>query len=171
MGNTVDYKNIPGIYENTILNDRGRATTVITVESHVSACFGSIGVILTRSYTKLFSPCALVAYGIVRKIEIAGPITQLFTRHGGFYETLIRYKWKENPSYICDPDVAEKILRLIMDCSVYLKQTNEVEFKLDIKLTMLNLSKIISSENRSIFLNYSINIVNRRNKKINFMTS
>ncbi|XP_037298300.1 uncharacterized protein LOC119190439 [Manduca sexta] len=71
----------------------------------------------TASVTKLFFPDAVEAHRVVRRIVLDSELTQVFTGHGGFSEYLHRFKCKESPACLCDPDVQETVLRkLIAKC-------------------------------------------------------
>ncbi|XP_048481539.1 uncharacterized protein LOC125489547, partial [Plutella xylostella] len=73
----------------------------------------------TASVTKMFFPDAVEAYKLVRKIKPAGILTQVMTGHGGFSEYLNRFKCKESPSCICDPNCAETVEHVLLDCPVH----------------------------------------------------
>ncbi|KAJ2939998.1 hypothetical protein O0L34_g14030 [Tuta absoluta] len=117
--------------------------------------------------TKIFFPDVTTAYRVIRKFEPTFLSTQLLTGHGGFSEYLCRFKCKESPSCICDPNVNESVPHIIMECPAFGLDRFEIESKLDIKITADNIQCIMLDKRRKVFMNYCLKIignVNKRNK-------
>lgn len=65
--------------------------------------------------TKYFVPEAVAAYRIVRQFEQTQILTQILTGQDGLSEYLHRFKCKESPSCIFDPEVNETVLHIIAE--------------------------------------------------------
>ncbi|XP_063833265.1 uncharacterized protein LOC135082400 [Ostrinia nubilalis] len=85
----------------------------------------------TASTTKSFLPDAYTAYKFARKIGPTGMLTQILTGHGGFAQYLNRFKCRDNPSCICNPDCEETVLHLLTECPVHARERYDTETKLD----------------------------------------
>ena len=122
---------------------------------------------LTASVTKMFFPDAVAAYRSIRKITINATLAQIMTGHGGFSEYLCRFKCKENSSCTCDPEVAESVPHLLLDCPVYATERYDIENKLEIKLSKETVGEIMSGKERYKLIEYCTKICQRvinRNK-------
>ncbi|KAG6446893.1 hypothetical protein O3G_MSEX004674 [Manduca sexta] len=116
----------------------------------------------TASTTKLFFPDAAEAHRVVRKIVPDPLLTQVFTGHGGFSEYLHRFKCKESPACLCDPDVRETVPHLLLECTVHAKERWELEVRLGLKITIDSIPRIMKNKvDLSIFLKYCKIIVNK----------
>lgn len=122
----------------------------------------------TASVTKMFFPCAELAYKLCRKIPNSYMHTQIFTGHGGFSEYLCRFKRKESPACICDPSATESLAHIIIECPQFCKEKFELENLIDTKLNKINLPAIIADQTkREVFVKYCLKllkIVISRNK-------
>ena len=121
----------------------------------------------TASVTKLFFPSAVDAYRVIKKFTPTKHITQALTGHGGFSEYLHRFKCKENPACVCDPQQSESLPHVLTECPAFLKHRRSLEDKLNIDITPANLREIMESGSRNSFLEYCekiVKIVNNRNK-------
>ncbi|XP_063838171.1 uncharacterized protein LOC135087301 [Ostrinia nubilalis] len=87
----------------------------------------------TASTTKSFLPDAYTAYKFARKIGPTGMLTQILTGHGGFAQYLNRFKCRDNPSCICNPDCEETVLHLLTECPVHARDRYDTETKLDMR--------------------------------------
>ncbi|XP_063834856.1 uncharacterized protein LOC135084043 [Ostrinia nubilalis] len=58
----------------------------------------------TAAVTRTFLPDAFQAYRFARKVGPTGMLTQILTGHGGFAQYLHRFKCRDNPSCVCDPE-------------------------------------------------------------------
>ncbi|XP_073961989.1 uncharacterized protein [Choristoneura fumiferana] len=113
----------------------------------------------TASTTKTFLPDAIEAYHAVRKIEFDAVLVQVMTGHGGFSEYLNRFKCKESPSCVCDPEVSESVLHLVAECPVYCKERNDMEMELEMEINVENIHKIVKNKDfRQKFLNFCVKI-------------
>ncbi|XP_046965842.1 uncharacterized protein LOC124534176 [Vanessa cardui] len=70
----------------------------------------------TGSVTKLFLPDIKKANKLVRKSVLTPVDTQILTGYGGFTAYLHRFKIKDSPSCVCDPECEETILHIILEC-------------------------------------------------------
>ncbi|CAK1589381.1 unnamed protein product [Parnassius mnemosyne] len=123
----------------------------------------------TGKITKLFFPDAKVAYRIIRKFEASSETTQVMTGHGGFSEYLHRFKCKENPSCICDPDAEETVPHILLDCPAYAAERLKIENEIELKLIKENINIIMMSKYREKFMSYCLKIAKRvinRNKTV-----
>jgi ribonuclease HI len=121
----------------------------------------------TGKVTRVFLPDAVAAYGIVRKMGVDACITQALTGHGGLSEYLHRFKCKESPSCICDPEVEETALHVLVDCPATAIKRYNIEIEMGIKISLNTIHEIMASRGREKFLQYCKNviaIVNKRNK-------
>ncbi|XP_049880350.1 uncharacterized protein LOC126376843 [Pectinophora gossypiella] len=121
----------------------------------------------TASTTKLFFPSAVEAYRTVRKLSITKELTQALTGHGGFSEYLTRFKCKDNPACACDPDTAETVPHLLVDCPIHGRERYDLEQRIGYKVETVNLSQIIvDRKNCEAFVSYVrkiVMLVNKRN--------
>ncbi|RVE50582.1 hypothetical protein evm_004809 [Chilo suppressalis] len=122
----------------------------------------------TAATTKAFFPCGESAFGVVRKIEMDGIAAQIFTGHGGFSAYLHRFKKKDTPRCVCDPNTEEDIFHVLLDCPLYSRERHDAQTALNTPLRKDNLKEImIESKYREIFIKFSKSIVERvieRNK-------
>ncbi|KAJ2947204.1 hypothetical protein O0L34_g16912 [Tuta absoluta] len=122
----------------------------------------------TAAGTKLFWPCVVTAYRILPKITLDPVLVQVMTGHGGFAAYLHKYKCKDNPSCICDPEEEETVVHLLTDCPQHLRQRNELEIKIKKNINKTTIPEILSSKkHRSHFLSYCKTVANiaiKRNK-------
>ncbi|XP_026321464.1 uncharacterized protein LOC113231118, partial [Hyposmocoma kahamanoa] len=112
----------------------------------------------TAGVTKLFFPDAVAAYRVIRKITPTSLTTQIMTGHGGFSEYLNRFRCKENPSCICEPGKDETVPHILLECPVFSVERHEVETKMDSKITLDEINRIMVGKNREVFLDYCKNI-------------
>lgn len=120
----------------------------------------------TAAITKIFLPCAKVAYYTVKKIDVTGITTQLLTGHGGFSEYLNRFGCKEDPSCFCETGESESVVHLITECPMHLVDRLKTEIKMKMNINRENLSIIISDiKMREIFLNFANKIIIKANKR------
>lgn len=123
----------------------------------------------TASVTKIFFPDAVMAFRLIRKMKIDHVITQILTGHGGFSEYLNRFKCKENPSCICDPQKIESVPHLITECPVYAAERYDIEAQIEENISLANLNKIMCSKNRDKFIEYCVKlclrVINRNKDK------
>lgn len=121
----------------------------------------------TASVTKIFLPDAKRAYSVVRKFEATSVRTQIMTGHGGFSEYLTRFRCKENPACICDPEKSETVLHILFDCPVHSGERYKIEQELSLKLDTTSVATIMASKDRDRLLEYCTKIatiVINRNK-------
>lgn len=121
----------------------------------------------TGQITKLFFPDIITAYPIIKKITITQTMTQMFTGHGGFSSYLYRFKCKDSPSCICDPNKDETVTHLLVECPIYAKERYILQQKIETDIKERNLHIIINSPDRNIFLKYCEEIIQKvikRNK-------
>lgn len=84
------------------------------------------------------------------------------TGHGGFSSYLYRFKCKESPSCVCDPQVEESALHIITECPVYGMQRFETESEIGTEINKNNLYKIIENkESRYIFIEFCKKIASK----------
>ncbi|XP_073958603.1 uncharacterized protein [Choristoneura fumiferana] len=83
-----------------------------------------------RSCNKAFLPNAVAAYRIVRKLETTNIRTQFMTGHGGFSEYLERFRCKDNPSCICDPNARETVPHVLLECPVFDQERVQLEIEI-----------------------------------------
>lgn len=124
---------------------------------------------VTASVTKLFFPDAIKASRIIKNIDIDGLTTQLFTGHGGFSSYLNRFKCKDSPSCLCEPDAEETVQHLILTCPIYARRRYDLEQQIGTQIKVENLPEIINSKQRDTFISYCkyiIKAVNKRNKTV-----
>lgn len=119
----------------------------------------------TASVTKLILPSAVDAYRIVEKFEANKHTTQLQTGYSGFSDYLAQFKCKEDSSCICELDVLETIPHLILECPVFCSKRPNLEQELNIKINLEQLSKIMASKERNVFLKYCIAVVKAVNNR------
>ncbi|CAK1592792.1 unnamed protein product [Parnassius mnemosyne] len=123
----------------------------------------------TAKITKLFFPDAKLAYRLIRKFGASSETTQVMTGHGGFSEYLHRFKCKENPSCICDPDAEETVPHILLECPAYAAERLKIENEIELKLIKENISIIMMSKYREKFMSYCLKIAKRvinRNKTV-----
>lgn len=109
----------------------------------------------TASTTKLFFPQVVGAYSILKKIELTPILVQVFTGHGGFSEYLNRFKCKESPACLCDPEEQESIIHVLTECPVYGRDRIELEIELGIEIRQENLAILVGTQDyRESFLKY-----------------
>ncbi|XP_045451569.1 uncharacterized protein LOC123660556 [Melitaea cinxia] len=122
----------------------------------------------TAGVTRVFFPDATAAHRIIGKIKVDRFVTQVLTGHGGFSEYLYRFKCKESPSCVCDPECSESVLHVLLDCPALAYERLRVECQLGIKLSKNILPKLLEEENsRKLFLQFCKEIavlVNNRNR-------
>nr|BDU78964.1 hypothetical protein [Bombyx mori] len=119
----------------------------------------------TASGTKIFLPDVYIAQKFIKSESINMHLTQVLTGHGGFSEYLNRFRCKESPSCICDPDVAETVVHLIVECPVHCSDRLEIEQRIGIKIEITKLSQLIcEKETKQDFIKYCTKIV----QKVNF---
>lgn len=82
--------------------------------------------------------------------------SQLMAR--GLSEYLHRYKCKESPSCICDPEVNETATHIIA-VSCRRLGTYGVEYRLNCDITLENMKSIKAGKCRKIFLSFCIKIL------------
>lgn len=118
--------------------------------------------------TKLFFPDAEQAYRIITKIKLTPRLVQVFTGHGGFAAYLCRFKCKDSPACVCDPEVEETVSHILTDCPQFGKKRYDLEMKIDQLVTTENIHEILKcKESRELFMNYCLDIsekVVQRNK-------
>lgn len=124
----------------------------------------------TASTTKLFFPTTDEAHKVLKKLELNPILVQALTGHGGFGSYLYRFKCKDRPDCDCDPDVEESIEHLIVECPRYEYKRMKTEILLDLAICKSNLSNLILSNKRNIFLQYMETIV-KESKQRNKSTS
>ncbi|XP_045450167.1 uncharacterized protein LOC123658921 [Melitaea cinxia] len=122
----------------------------------------------TAGVTRVFFPDATAAHRIIGKIKVDRFVTQVLTGHGGFSEYLYRFKCKESPSCVCDPECSESVLHVLLDYPALAYERLRVECQLGIKLRKNILPKLLEEENsRKLFLQFCKEIavlVNNRNR-------
>lgn len=121
----------------------------------------------TASITKIFFPDAVAAYRTIRKMEITNIRTQIMTGHGGFSEYLNRFKCKGSPSCTCDPNIAETVPHLLLECPVYVMDRYRLEQALRINLNKGTIEEVMRGKDRETFLDYCTKIAQKvidRNK-------
>lgn len=120
----------------------------------------------TAATTRVFLPDVIQAYRIVRKMELNAVIVQVMTGHGGFSEYLNRFKCKESPSCICDPEKHESILHLLTECPVNGKERVDAGMELGIDIKTVNIQDIMNNNTiRKKFLNYCERIARQAIKR------
>lgn len=122
----------------------------------------------TAEVTKLFLPDVQQAYRFVRCTKPEYKLTQMLTGHGGFASYLHRFKCKDSPACVCDPNKEESIVHLLTECPRYATQRMDIEIKTQYKVTPRNLNDLLVGKNtKDAFLTYSLRIVEdavKRNK-------
>ncbi|XP_047028029.1 uncharacterized protein LOC124636138 [Helicoverpa zea] len=119
----------------------------------------------TASITKMFFPDAVAAYRTIRKVGMNAIRTQIMTGHGGFSEYLNRFKCKENPSCICDPNTLETVPHILLDCPIFAQERYTIECELDTRIQKDKIGEIIKGRNRIKFLEYCENLANKTIKR------
>lgn len=120
----------------------------------------------TAATTRVFLPDVIQAYRIVRKMELNAVIVQVMTGHGGFSEYLNRFKCKESPSCICDPEKHESILHLLTECPANGKERVDAGMELGIDIKTVNIQDIMNNNTiRKKFLNYCERIARQAIKR------
>ncbi|KAJ2941658.1 hypothetical protein O0L34_g14716 [Tuta absoluta] len=118
--------------------------------------------------TKMFMPDASRAYRLVRKLKLNPALVQVLTGHGGFSAYLNRFKCKDSPSCICDPEKEETVEHLLTECPKYDSRRLDLEIEINYKIAPKSLGEIIECKQiRKPFLEYCENIakeVIKRNK-------
>ncbi|XP_046977642.1 uncharacterized protein LOC124543462 [Vanessa cardui] len=110
----------------------------------------------TGSVTKIFLPDVKVAKKVVRTSKITPVDTQLLTGHGGFAAYLHRFKIKDSPSCVCDPECEETIFHLILECPRFGRDRLAFEMKTNITLNQSTLHTIMEKEDlRTPFLTFA----------------
>ncbi|KAJ2940785.1 hypothetical protein O0L34_g14902 [Tuta absoluta] len=108
----------------------------------------------TASTTKVFFP-GVESYPVIRKIEFDHILVQVMTGHGGFSEYLNRFKVKESPSCVCDPEKEESILHIIAECPIYGGVRSELEIEIEQEIKLSTIASIVANKLiRNKFLNY-----------------
>lgn len=124
----------------------------------------------TASVTKVFLPDVIDAYRTIRSIRPAGLLTQVFTGHGGLSQYLHRFKCKESPACVCDPDIAETIFHLLLDCPLHNRDRYDLQQRTEVELKMENLETLLKDKvTRKPFMEYCVKIINiviNRNKEV-----
>lgn len=121
----------------------------------------------TASTTKLFFPNIDSAYKSLKKLKLNPTLVQALTGHGGFGAYLHKFKCKDTPACVCDPDVDETIEHLIVDCPKYGYERLKTEILLDTQICKSNFSEIMDSDKCKIFVQFIEMVVRdsrRRNK-------
>lgn len=122
----------------------------------------------TAAVTKLFFPDAIQAHRIVKQLRPHNVLTQVMTGHGGFSEYLNRFKCKESPSCICEPDQKESVPHILFECPVFALDRFNVEQLLDCKVTAESIHELISGKySRKELVEYLVKIAKKvieRNK-------
>ncbi|XP_026745990.1 uncharacterized protein LOC113507325 [Trichoplusia ni] len=122
----------------------------------------------TASGTKLFLPDIYTAQKFVKATTPDILVTQLLTGHGGFSEYLNRFKCKEKPSCVCDPDVLETVVHVISECPAHCRDRRDAEAKMGVAIDNNSLGQLIrQKDTKQVFIDYCtkiIKIVNKRNK-------
>ncbi|XP_045457894.1 uncharacterized protein LOC123668146 [Melitaea cinxia] len=109
----------------------------------------------TAGVTRVFFPDATAAHRIIAKIKVDRFVTQVLTGHGGFSEYLYRFKCKESPSCVCDPECSESVLHVLLDCPTIEYERLRLESRLGAKLTKNTLPKLLENTNtRELFLQF-----------------
>ncbi|XP_072946685.1 uncharacterized protein [Epargyreus clarus] len=106
----------------------------------------------TAGITRMFLPCALEAYRIVRKLRPFGIQTQVLTGHGGLSEYLHRFKCKESPSCTCDPDVPESVPHILFECPVFGREREDLQQKLGVNVGESTVAEIMGGRKREQFM-------------------
>uniref|UniRef100_A0A2A4JHJ8 (+)RNA virus helicase C-terminal domain-containing protein n=1 Tax=Heliothis virescens TaxID=7102 RepID=A0A2A4JHJ8_HELVI len=82
--------------------------------------------------------------------------TQILTGHGGIAEYLHRFKLKDSPGCVCDPNISESIWHVLLECPRFEMQRTNLEIQLDDKLELANLHKILAgTASRPHFLSFA----------------
>nr|XP_037872912.1 uncharacterized protein LOC119629799 [Bombyx mori] len=116
----------------------------------------------TAATTKLFFPDVIKAYSIVRHVKPSGILTQVMTGHGGFSAYLNRFKCKENPSCICEPEKPETVEHIIIECPVFSRERYDTENLIDYEIKVENICKIVENKYiRDKFLEFCKNVAKK----------
>ncbi|KAJ2939997.1 hypothetical protein O0L34_g14028 [Tuta absoluta] len=122
----------------------------------------------TAETTKLYFPDAIAAYKLVHKIKLSPKLVQVLTGHGGFADYLHRFKCKDNPACICDPNVPETATHVITECPQFGKKRFELEQRFGVQVTNKSLHWFLNNiETKKIFIEYCsgvTEVVINRNK-------
>ncbi|XP_064072811.1 uncharacterized protein LOC113403591 [Vanessa tameamea] len=109
----------------------------------------------TASVTRAFFPDAVKAYKMIRNIKPQGYLTQMLTGHGGFSDYLFRFKCRESPSCLCDPQAVESTLHCLLECPIHQNDRFNLEQKTGVKLDKSNLPDLIDNKEHSTdFMRY-----------------
>lgn len=81
-------------------------------------------------------------------------LVQALTGHGGFAYYLHKFKCRDSPSCVCDPDVEETVVHLIEECPKYESHRYDLEVQMDRKLSNKNFADILNSKHKNIFIEY-----------------
>nr|XP_026500896.1 uncharacterized protein LOC113404252 [Vanessa tameamea] len=140
-----DYDKVPISY----VRRRIRETTVEAWQARYSSSE-------TGSVTRAFLPDVKIAKKVVRTSVLTPTDTQLLTGHGGFAAYLYRFKLKDSPSCVCDPECDETILHLILACPRFGRDRLEFETRTNITLTQSSLHVIMEKEDlRTPFITFA----------------
>lgn len=120
----------------------------------------------TAATTKIFFPSAITAYPIIKRIDLDMIMVQVITGHGGFSEYLNRFKCKESPACLCDPEMKESSLHVVIDCPMYIRERYEVEMEMGMQIKIDTVSRAIGQNNtRNLFIKFcktvSKRVINR----------
>lgn len=124
----------------------------------------------TAAVTKMFLPNAEEAYRVLAKMDLNPVRVQLLTGHGGFSSYLHRFKCKDSPSCICEPDAEETIEHLLLECPKYSAGRMDLQIQLESTLKKESIKDIMAnSRTRDLFLKYcegiATDVINRNKTK------
>ncbi|KAJ0175534.1 hypothetical protein K1T71_008693 [Dendrolimus kikuchii] len=122
----------------------------------------------TAAITKLFFPDMIQSHRLIRELKLCPLQVQMVTGHGGFAHYLYKFKRKTSPGCICDPEINETIVHLLVECPRYGKARFELEQRIGVRIEKELLSSIIAKKEISHeFIKYGVKIVKdalQRNK-------
>lgn len=120
----------------------------------------------TAETTKLFLPDAATAYKVVRKIKPDSILTQILTGHGGFSGYLNRFRLKDDPRCVCEPDKVETVAHILFECPVNIVDRYNLEQKIEKKIKVEDASELLANiETRNHFIKYCIKTAEKSIKR------
>ncbi|KAJ2946800.1 hypothetical protein O0L34_g12863 [Tuta absoluta] len=121
----------------------------------------------TAAVTKLFLPNAILAYKIIRKINLTPLLVQVLTGHGGFAQYLHKFKIKDSPACTCDPAKEESVIHLIVECPQFGTERHDLEQRINNKIDKDTLWEMLAGKYRNQFIDFCTKVTKyaiKRNK-------
>lgn len=114
----------------------------------------------TGMVTKAFLPTVSMARRVLKDVKLTPIHVQAMTGHGGFAAYLYKFKIKDSPSCICDPDKEETIWHLLFECPRFGRERLNLEIKIQNELAKSTVPNIMDqSSSRKPFLDFVTKVV------------